>query len=96
MVLRGKEYIAAGDMFQVVLAQRFEVPFTLPPFSLYRAVRRVNPSPFLYFLDCGDFAVAGSIAGNSGARARWRRDDPPDRRHASTRHDSKGRQSAGR
>ena len=60
MVLRGKEYIAAGDVFQVVLAQRFEVPFTLPPFSLYRAVRRVNPAPFLFFLDYGDFAVAGS------------------------------------
>jgi anthranilate synthase component 1 len=60
MVLRGKEYIAAGDVFQVVLAQRFEVPFTLPPFSLYRAVRRVNPAPFLFFLDYGDYAVAGS------------------------------------
>jgi len=60
MVLRGKEYIAAGDVFQVVLAQRFEAPFTLPPFALYRAVRRVNPAPFLFFLDYGDFAVAGS------------------------------------
>jgi len=44
MVLRGKEYIAAGDVFQVVLAQRFELPFTLPPFALYRALRRVNPA----------------------------------------------------
>jgi anthranilate synthase component 1 len=60
MVLRGKDYIAAGDVFQVVLAQRFEAPFTLPPFSLYRALRRVNPAPFLFFLDYGDFAVAGS------------------------------------
>jgi anthranilate synthase component 1 len=60
MVLSGKEYIAAGDVFQVVLAQRFEAPFTLPPFSLYRALRRVNPAPFLFFLDYGDFAVAGS------------------------------------
>jgi anthranilate synthase component 1 len=60
MVLRGKEYIAAGDVFQVVLAQRFEAPFTLPPFSLYRALRRVNPAPFLFFLDYGDFSVAGS------------------------------------
>jgi anthranilate synthase component 1 len=60
MVLKAKEYIAAGDIFQVVLAQRFEAPFTLPPFSLYRALRRVNPSPYLYFLDLGDFAVAGS------------------------------------
>ena len=60
MVLRGKEYIAAGDVFQVVLSQRFEAPFALPPFSLYRALRRVNPAPFLYFLDYGSFAIAGS------------------------------------
>jgi len=60
MVLRAKEYIAAGDIFQVVLSQRFEAPFPLPPFSLYRALRRVNPAPFLYFLDYGGFAVAGS------------------------------------
>jgi anthranilate synthase component 1 len=60
MVRAAKEYIAAGDVFQVVLSQRFEAPFELPPFSLYRALRRVNPSPYLYFLDFGAFAVAGS------------------------------------
>jgi anthranilate synthase component I len=60
MVRRAKEYIAAGDIFQVVLSQRFEAPFALPPFSLYRALRRVNPAPFLYFLDYGGFAIAGS------------------------------------
>ncbi|MBI4275037.1 MAG: chorismate-binding protein, partial [Rhizobiales bacterium] len=60
MVLEAKEYIAAGDIFQVVLSQRFEAPFLLPPFALYRALRRVNPAPFLYFLDFGSFAVAGS------------------------------------
>ncbi|MFZ0371733.1 MAG: anthranilate synthase component I [Xanthobacteraceae bacterium] len=60
MVLRAKDYIAAGDIFQVVLSQRFEAPFKLPPFSLYRALRRVNPSPYLFFLDFGAFAVAGS------------------------------------
>ncbi|MGD9740478.1 MAG: anthranilate synthase component I [Bauldia sp.] len=60
MVRRAKEYIAAGDIFQVVLSQRFEAPFTLPPFALYRALRRTNPSPYLYYLDFGDFAVAGS------------------------------------
>src|SRR5207244_10064907 len=60
MVRKAKEYIVAGDAFQIVLAQRFEAPFTLPPFSLYRALRRTNPSPYLYFLDFGDFAVAGS------------------------------------
>src|SRR5438874_4699785 len=60
MVRAAKDYIAAGDIFQVVLSQRFEAPFELPPFSLYRALRRVNPSPYLYFLDLGEFAVAGS------------------------------------
>jgi anthranilate synthase component 1 len=60
MVAKAKDYITAGDAFQIVLAQRFEAPFTLPPFSLYRALRRTNPSPYLYFLDFGGFAVAGS------------------------------------
>jgi len=60
MVLRAKEYIVAGDAFQIVLAQRFEAPFSLPPFSLYRALRRTNPSPYLYFLDFGEFAISGS------------------------------------
>ncbi len=60
MVARAKDYIAAGDIFQVVLSQRFEAPFTLEPFALYRALRRINPAPFLYFLDFEDFAIAGS------------------------------------
>jgi anthranilate synthase component 1 len=60
MVRKAKDYILAGDIFQVVLSQRFEAPYTLPPFSLYRALRRVNPAPFLYFLDYGSFAIAGS------------------------------------
>jgi anthranilate synthase component 1 len=59
-VARAKEYIAAGDIFQVVLSQRFEAPFALPSFALYRALRRVNPSPFLYYLNFGGFAVVGS------------------------------------
>ena len=60
MVLKAKEHIAAGDIFQVVLSQRFETEFTLPPFSLYRSLRRVNPSPFLYYLNFGNFSVIGS------------------------------------
>ena len=60
MVLRAKDYIEAGDIFQVVLAQRFTCPFPLPPLALYRALRRVNPSPFLYFLDLPGFALTGS------------------------------------
>ena len=60
MVRAAQDYIAAGDIFQVVLSQRFSADFTLPPTALYRALRRTNPSPFMYFLDMGDFAVAGS------------------------------------
>lgn len=60
MVDRAKDYIRAGDIFQVVLSQRFSQPFTLPPFSLYRAIRRLDPSPFLYFFDFGDFSVVGT------------------------------------
>jgi anthranilate synthase component I len=60
MVMRAKAYIEAGDIFQVVLAQRFTAPFLLPPIDLYRALRRINPSPFLYFLDLPGFALIGS------------------------------------
>lgn len=60
MVRKAQDYIAAGDIFQVVLSQRFSADFTLPPTALYRALRRTNPSPYMYFLDFGDFAVAGS------------------------------------
>ncbi len=60
MVAAAKDYITAGDIFQVVLSQRFSTPFDLPPFDLYRALRRINPSPFLYFLDLPGFALIGS------------------------------------
>ena len=60
MVERAKDYILAGDIFQVVLSQRITVPFRLPPFALYRALRRTNPSPFLFFLDFGGFSLVGS------------------------------------
>ncbi|MEE8499309.1 MAG: anthranilate synthase component I [Kiloniellales bacterium] len=60
MVERAKAYIRAGDAFQIVPSQRFRVPFRLPPLSLYRALRRLNPSPFLFFLDFGGFAIVGS------------------------------------
>jgi len=60
MVATAKDYIEAGDIFQVVLAQRFTAPFNLPPVHLYRALRRINPSPFLYFIDLPGFALIGS------------------------------------
>ncbi|HYB10110.1 MAG TPA: anthranilate synthase component I [Alphaproteobacteria bacterium] len=59
-VEQAKSYIRAGDIFQVVPSQRFALPFKLPPFALYRALRRLNPSPFLFYLDFGGFAVVGS------------------------------------
>ncbi len=55
-----KKYITAGDIFQVVPSQRFEIPFDLPAFNLYRALRRLNPSPFLYYLNFDNFSVVGS------------------------------------
>jgi len=60
MIDRAKEYICAGDIFQVVLSQRFSAPFTLPPFSLYRALRQLNPSPFLFYLHFGHYTLVGS------------------------------------
>ncbi|MBU1175379.1 MAG: chorismate-binding protein, partial [Alphaproteobacteria bacterium] len=60
MVEAAKDYIGAGDIFQVVLSQRFSADFDLPPMALYRALRRTNPSPYMYFLDFGGFAVVGS------------------------------------
>ncbi len=60
IVARAKEYIRAGDVFQVVPSQRFSRPFALPPFALYRALRRLNPSPFLYYLAFPGFSIVGS------------------------------------
>ncbi len=60
MVEKAKAYIRAGDIFQVVPSQRFEVPFELPSFALYRSLRRLNPSPFLFYLNLDGFSVVGS------------------------------------
>ncbi len=60
MVRRAKEYIFAGDIFQVVLSQRFELAFELPAFALYRELRKLNPSPYLFHLELDGFALVGS------------------------------------
>ena len=60
MVRTAKEYIRSGDVFQVVLSQRFTIPFTLPSIALYRSLRRLNPSPFLFHFNLGDVAIVGS------------------------------------
>ncbi|GAB3735139.1 anthranilate synthase component I [Luteimonas pelagia] len=59
-VERCKEYIRAGDVFQVVLSQRLSVPFDARPVDVYRALRALNPSPYMYFLDLGEMQVVGS------------------------------------
>jgi len=60
MVVKAKEYIAAGDAFQIVPSQRYAVPFNLPPFALYRTLRRINPSPFLFYFNYGNYSIVGS------------------------------------
>jgi anthranilate synthase component 1 len=59
-VLRAKDHIAAGDVFQVVLSRQRTLPCSLPPFTVYRALRMVNPSPYMYFLKDGSSAIAGA------------------------------------
>ena len=60
MVEQAKKYIAAGDIFQTVLSQRFSIPFHLPSFALYRSLRRLNPSPFLFHFALHDMSIIGS------------------------------------
>ena len=60
MVRKAREYITSGDIFQVVLSQRFSFPFTLPTFTFYRSLRRLNPSPFLFYFSLGDVEIVGS------------------------------------
>lgn len=76
MVDRGKEYIRAGDVFQVVLSQRLSALVRVPPFEIYRALRVVNPSPYMYFLRLGETTVLGSspemLVKVSGRRVEYR------------------------
>jgi len=60
MVEKAKEYVRAGDVFQVVPSQRWAMPFDLPPFALYRALRRTNPSPYMFYFNFGGFQVIGA------------------------------------
>lgn len=94
-VRTAKDHIAAGDVFQVVLSQRFDIPVTADPFSVYRALRQVNPSPYMYFIRMGGLSLVGSspemlvrVEGRqvlthpiAGTRPRGR-DDAEDRRLA--------------
>lgn len=60
MVERTKEYVRAGDVIQTVLSQRFSVPFSHPPLNLYRAIRAINPSPYMFLMEGEDFAIVGA------------------------------------
>ena len=59
-VLKAKEYIVAGDVMQVVLSQRMSIPYSATPLNLYRALRCLNPSPYMFYLNVGDFHIVGS------------------------------------
>ncbi|SMO34623.1 anthranilate synthase component I [Paracoccus laeviglucosivorans] len=59
-VEKAKDYIRAGDIFQVVPSQRWSMDFPLPPFALYRSLRRTNPSPFMFYLNFGGFQIVGA------------------------------------
>ena len=92
---RAKDYIAAGDMMQVVLSQRMRRPFASSPLSLYRALRSLNPSPYMFYYDFGDFHVVGASPEILVRKEGDDRDAAPDRRHAAARRDARGRRAAG-
>ena len=80
-VRRVKEHIVAGDAFQIVLSQRAIRPTSATPLDVYRALRRVNPSPYLFLLELGDLALVGSSP-ETARQGRGREGVPePDRRH---------------
>ena len=84
-VLAAKDHITAGDVYQVVLSQRFETSVAADPFTVYRALRHVNPSPYMYFIRMGSSSIVGAspemLVRGRGAACRH----PPDRRHAAAR-----------
>ena len=95
-VRRAKEYIAAGDMMQVVLSQRMQLPFAASPLSLYRALRSLNPSPYMFYYDFGDFQVVGASPEILVRKEGVDRHAAPDRRHAAARRDARRRRAARR
>ena len=93
-VRRAKEYIAAGDIMQVVLSQRLQLPFTDSPLSLYRALRSLNPSPYMFYYDFGDFHVVGASPEILVRKEGVDGDAAADRRHAPARRDARCRRAA--
>jgi anthranilate/para-aminobenzoate synthase component I len=84
-VRTAKEHIAAGDIYQVVLSQRFEADVTADPFTVYRALRHVNPSPYMYFMRLGGLAIVGSSPEMLVRVEGTPRADASDCRHAASR-----------
>ena len=95
---RANEYIHAGDAYQVVPSQRWTADCPVEAFSIYRGLRAINPSPYMYFLDFEDFQIAGRLAGVAREGGRPARGAAPDRRHAPARRlrPRAGRRAAGR
>jgi anthranilate synthase component 1 len=95
---RAKEYIAAGDMMQVQVGQRLAKRYTESPLSLYRALRSLNPSPYMYFYDMGEFQIVGAspeiLVRQEDTPDGREGDDPAARRHASARRDAGAGQGA--
>ena len=97
-VHRAKEYVAAGDMMQVQIAQRLKKRYTESPLSLYRALRSLNPSPYMYFYDFGEFQIVGAspeiLVRQEHTPAGRQGDDPAARRNAAARRDAGAGQGA--
>ena len=96
IVARIIDYIYAGDAFQVVPSQRWSAAVPVHAFSIYRGLRAVNPSPYMYFLDFGDFQVAGASPRAAAHGLGAPREHAPDRRHAPARREPGARTSASR
>ena len=93
-VRRAQEYIAAGDVYQLVLASRFAGRHQLDPFQAYRALRLINPSPYMYYCALGDVTVVGSSPEALVKLERRPRAAASDRRHAAARRGCRRRRRA--
>ena len=91
---RTKEYIAAGDVYQLVLSSRFSGRHELDPFQVYRALRLINPSPYMYYCKLGELTVVGSSPEALVKLQHGPRRAAADRRHAAALGRSRGRQGA--
>ncbi len=94
-VVRAREYIAAGDCMQVVLSRRLTAEYQGPPFHLYRALRTVSPTPYLFFLRFGERALAGASPGTPRPAAGRDGDGAPHCRDAAAGSDARSRRAAG-